>query len=60
LETCRSPKERLIFLVDSLNRKYLADIVVRKLELRKGDCVQFFRDKQTGGVLIVKVRGDRK
>ena len=47
-------------MVDSLNRKYLADIVVRKLELRKGDCVQFFRDKQTGGVLIVKVRGDRK
>ena len=41
-------------MTESLNRKHLADIIVRKLQLRKGDHVQFFRDRQTDGILIVK------
>ena len=40
---------------EPLNRKHLADIVVRKLEITKGDRLQFFRDKRTDGLLIVKV-----
>jgi len=47
-------------MLDSLNRKRLADIVVRRLNLEKGDHVKFFRDKETGGLLIVKLRENRK
>lgn len=38
-----------------MNRKRLADLIVRKMRLDKGDHIQFFRDKQTDGILIVKV-----
>jgi DNA-directed RNA polymerase subunit H (RpoH/RPB5) len=42
-------------MIESLNRKHLADIIVRKLQLKRGDSIQFFRDKVTNGILIVKI-----
>ena len=41
-------------MIEPLNRKALADIVVRKLRLKPGDQVQFFNDRITDGILIVK------
>jgi hypothetical protein len=42
-------------MIEPLTRKRLADILVRKLELRKGDCLKFYKDRETNGILIVKV-----
>ncbi|MGA2628388.1 MAG: hypothetical protein ABSF63_15155 [Candidatus Bathyarchaeia archaeon] len=41
-------------MTEPLDRKHLANIVVRKLGLKRGDRIEFFKDKVTDGILIVK------
>ena len=47
-------------MIEPLDRKDLANIVVRKLRLKCGDRIEFLRDRVTDGILIMKHPQDGK